>query len=101
MFQIVVGMAGHEMVREIQKGFRMEKPELAPHQFGEMMSNCWQTDPNERPTFLEMEEAIVPQLESSATSIYLNMNDPYTKLNEEREIANTTAKFGLSKLLKT
>ena len=34
------GMAGHEMVREIQKGFRMEKPELAPDLFGEMMANC-------------------------------------------------------------
>ena len=36
--------AGHEIVREIQKGYRMEKPEFAPNIFGEMMSNCWKVE---------------------------------------------------------
>lgn len=91
---------GHEIVREIQKGYRMEKPEFAPNLFGELMADCWKTDPNERPKFGKIEETIVGQLESSVTSGYLNMNEPYAKLNEEMENATQTDSFGLAKLLK-
>ena len=92
--------AGHEIVREILKGYRMEKPEFAPNIFGEMMSNCWKADPNERPTFRQLEEIIVGQLESSVTSNYLNMNEIYVKLNQEMENATPTDSFGLAKSLK-
>ena len=91
--------AGHEIVREILKGYRMEKPECAPNLFGEMMSNCWKADPNERPTFRQLEEIIVGQLESSVTSSYLNMNEIYVKLNKEMENATPTDSFGLAKTL--
>ncbi len=92
--------AGHEIVREILKGYRMEKPRFAPNIFGEMMSNCWKADPNERPTFRQLEEIIVGQLESSVTSSYLNMNEIYVKLNQEMENATPTDSFGLAKSLK-
>ena len=92
--------AGHEIVREILKGYHMEKPEFAPNLFGEMMSNCWKADPNERPTFRQLEEIIVGQLESSVTSNYLNMNEIYVKLNQEMENATPTDSFGLAKSLK-
>ena len=91
---------GHEIVREIQKGYRMEKPEFAPNLFGEIMANCWKKDPKDRPTFRQLEETIVVQLESSVTSNYLNMNEPYAKLNEEMENATPADSFGLAKLLK-
>lgn len=91
---------GHELVREIQTGYRMEKPEFAPILFGEIMADCWKSDPKERPTFSQLEETIVAQLESSVTSNYLNMNEPYAKLNEEMENATPADSFGLSKLLK-
>ncbi|XP_046637871.1 vascular endothelial growth factor receptor 1-like isoform X2 [Daphnia pulicaria] len=91
---------GHEIVREIQKGYRMEKPEFAPNLFGEIMANCWETDPKKRPTFSQLGETIVVQLESSVTSNYLNMNEPYAKLNEEMENATPADSFGLAKLLK-
>ena len=99
---VVKGMeVGHEIVREIQRGYRMEKPDFAPNLFGEIMANCWKAEPNERPTFLQMEEAIVGQLEESVTSSYLNMNEYYVKLNEERENAAPTESFGLAKLLES
>ena len=50
--------AGHRLIKEIQKGFRMEKPENAPNVFGEIMTNCWKTDPKERPTFQQLEDTI-------------------------------------------
>ncbi|EFX73007.1 hypothetical protein DAPPUDRAFT_253800 [Daphnia pulex] len=87
---------GHEIVREIQKGYRMEKPEFAPNLFGEIMANCWKKNPKERPTFRQLEETIVVQLESSVTSSYLNMNEPFAKLNEEMENATPADSFGLA-----
>ena len=50
--------AGHRLIKEIQKGFRMEKPENAPNVFGEIMTTCWKTDPKERPTFQQLEDTI-------------------------------------------
>jgi hypothetical protein len=90
---------GHLLIREIQNGYRMEKPGNAPNFIGEIMAECWKADPKERPTFSQMEEIIVGQLESSVTSSYLNMNDQYAKINEEVENAAPTDLFGLAKLL--
>jgi hypothetical protein len=50
--------AGHQLIKEIQKGYRMEKPENAPNFFGEMMANCWKREPKERPTFGQLEDTI-------------------------------------------
>jgi hypothetical protein len=91
---------GHILMKEILKGYRMDKPELAPNFFGEMMSDCWKSDPKERPTFSQMEEIICSHMESSVTSDYLNMNAPYVKLNEEKENAMPKDHFGLAKLLR-
>jgi hypothetical protein len=91
---------GHILMKEILKGYRMDKPELAPNFFGEMMSDCWKSDPKERPTFSQMEEIICSHMESSVTSDYLNMNAPYVKLNEEKENATPKDQFGLAKLLR-
>ncbi|EFX87288.1 hypothetical protein DAPPUDRAFT_235893 [Daphnia pulex] len=49
---------GHVLMKEIQKGYRMDKPELAPNFFSEIMSDCWKSGPKERPTFSQMEEII-------------------------------------------
>ncbi|XP_046459151.1 platelet-derived growth factor receptor alpha-like [Daphnia pulex] len=90
---------GHLLIKEILNGYRMEKPEKAPNFIGDIMAECWKADPKERPTFTQLEEIIVEQLESSVTSSYLNMNDEYAKLNEEVENAAPTDLFGLAKLL--
>ncbi|KAI9559291.1 hypothetical protein GHT06_016080 [Daphnia sinensis] len=75
----------HVLVKEIRKGYRMEKPDFAPNLFGDIMADCWKTNPNERPTFTQLDELIVGQLESSVTSSYLNMNDQCEKLDEEND----------------
>ena len=100
-FYVTLGMdVGHILMKEILNGYRMDKPAFAPNIFGEMMANCWKTDPKERPTFSQLEEIICGQLESSVTSEYLNMNALYEKLNEERENATPKDHFGLAKLLR-
>lgn len=76
---------GRVLVKEIQKGYRMEKPDFAPKLFGDIMANCWKTDPQERPTFSQLDELIVGQLESLVTSSYLNMNDECAQLDEQND----------------
>ena len=85
-----------QIIKELQKGYRMERPEYAPNSFGEIMNCCWKTDPNERPTFSQLEEMITNHLESTVSSYYCNLNDSYEKLNEEVESA---VSFGVAKLL--
>jgi hypothetical protein len=91
--------AGHHLVKEIQNGYRMEKPGTAPSFLGEIMTNCWKTEPKERPTFGQIEEVISKHMESSVSSHYLNLNAPYVKLNGAKEIATSNDVFGLAKLL--
>ncbi|XP_057368137.2 vascular endothelial growth factor receptor 1-like [Daphnia carinata] len=73
----------HVLVKEIRKGYRMEKPDFAPNVFGKIMADCWKTKPDERPTFGQLDELIIGQLESSVPSMYLNMNDECGKIDEE------------------
>jgi hypothetical protein len=97
----VKGMGGgHQLIKSIQNGYRMEKPNNAPNLFGEMMTNCWQTDPQLRPTFSQIEEIICGHLESTMNSSYLNLNAySYAKFNEEKDTTTPTDLFGLAKLL--
>ncbi|XP_057369653.2 vascular endothelial growth factor receptor 1-like [Daphnia carinata] len=91
--------AGHLLVQAIQKGYRMEKPDYVPNFFGEILTDCWKSEPNERPTFSQLEETICNHMETSISSIYLNLNAAYVKMNEEKDTATPTDLFGLAKLL--
>ena len=61
---------GWALLRELQKGHRMEKPEYAPNFIGEMMANCWQKEPNDRPTFSQMADIIAKQIDSVVVTDY-------------------------------
>ena len=61
---------GWALLRELQKGHRMEKPEYAPNFLGEMMTNCWQKEPNDRPTFSQMADIIAKQIDSVVVTDY-------------------------------
>ncbi|EFX72926.1 hypothetical protein DAPPUDRAFT_58353 [Daphnia pulex] len=91
--------AGHQLIQAIQNGYRMEKPNKAPNLFGELMTNCWKTDPKERPAFSQLEETICGHMESTVNSNYLNLNALYVKFNEENDTATAKDLFGLAKLL--
>ncbi|XP_046459157.1 fibroblast growth factor receptor 1-like [Daphnia pulex] len=93
------GLEGNQLVRQLEKGYRMEKPDFAPTCMGEIMSSCWKADPKERPTFSEMEEMISSQMESTVSDHYLNLNSSYENLNEEKVNASPTEPLGLAKAL--
>ena len=65
---------GWALLRELQSGHRMEKPEHAPKFIGELMKNCWLKEPNDRPTFSQMADAIEKEIESVVGIDYLNLN---------------------------
>ncbi|XP_046654308.1 vascular endothelial growth factor receptor 1-like isoform X3 [Daphnia pulicaria] len=77
---------GWILVREIQNGCRMEKPEYSPNFLGEIMKNCWQKNPNERPTFSQLAGVIEKQIEALGSLDYLNMNSPANEVGQTDEM---------------
>ena len=76
------------LVTQIQNGYRMTKPEYAPNFIGEMMANCWQKEPNDRPTFSQMADVIAKEIESVVGISYLNLNGGESENCLTREIAD-------------
>ncbi|XP_046456193.1 vascular endothelial growth factor receptor kdr-like [Daphnia pulex] len=96
------GLEGnHQLVRQLENGYRMEKPAYAPNYIGEIMAGCWKADPKERPSFNEMEQIISSQMESTVSDHYLNLNSSYENLNEEKVNASPTELLGLAKALES
>ena len=75
IYSIFKGMEnGFLLATQILNGYRMSKPEYAPIFIGEMMSNCWQKEPKDRPTFSQMADIIEKEIESVVGIDYLNLN---------------------------
>ena len=91
--------ANHQLIRQLENGYRMEKPDFAPNYIGEIMSGCWKLDPNERLTFSQIEEKISSQMESVVTDDYLNLKMSYEKFNKEKANVSPTEPLGLAKTL--
>ena len=77
---------GFLLATQILNGYRMSKPGYAPNFIGEMMSNCWRKEPNDRPTFSQMADVIVKQIESVVGIDYLNLNGPLSENGLTKEI---------------
>lgn len=45
-------------VQAIQRGYRMPQPEDCPVTLYDIMLLCWHSDPDERPTFMELQERL-------------------------------------------
>jgi len=73
----------HHLVGQLETGYRLDKPQFASKEISQLMINCWKTKPNERPTFHQLEEVLGGYLEGTVRSRFVNMDEPYVKLNEE------------------
>lgn len=47
-----------DLIRYLQRGDRMETPELAPGAIGDIMADCWKHNPEERATFSQLERML-------------------------------------------
>ncbi|XP_069555354.1 platelet-derived growth factor receptor alpha [Brachyistius frenatus] len=64
---------------KIKSGYRMSKPEHAPHDVYEMMMKCWNTEPEKRPSFLGLSETVASLLPSSFKRHYEKVNHEFLK----------------------
>ena len=44
-------MMGREVLEQVERGYRMPKPNLTPENVYELMLQCWHRSPDRRPTF--------------------------------------------------
>lgn len=75
--------AKFELIKVLQNGYRMEKPDNAPNFFGQIMADCWKLEPNERPTFVQLQQMIGDYMEPLTAADYLDVNVPRQCCNEE------------------
>jgi c-src tyrosine kinase len=43
-----------DVLRHVEKGYRMEPPEGTPPLIAELMRDCWRLSPTSRPTFAQL-----------------------------------------------
>uniref|UniRef100_A0A665TS07 Platelet-derived growth factor receptor alpha n=1 Tax=Echeneis naucrates TaxID=173247 RepID=A0A665TS07_ECHNA len=64
---------------KIKSGYRMSKPEHAPHDVYDMMMKCWNSEPEKRPSFLGLSETVASLLPSSYKRHYERVNHEFLK----------------------
>ncbi|KAM6921684.1 platelet-derived growth factor receptor alpha [Xenentodon cancila] len=64
---------------KIKSGYRMSKPEHAPHDVYEMMMKCWNSEPEKRPSFTGLSETVASLLPSSYRRHYEKVNHDFLK----------------------
>ena len=68
-----------DVVRHIEKGYRMEPPEGCPRQVAQLMLRAWQLRPDDRPTFTQMHHLMVDvELELSTMALMADSTDDDT-----------------------
>jgi len=73
------GINGREIANKLQQGYRMPKPKHVDRQLYQIMLQCWQENPNDRPTFSSLEDTIVKMTQNN-NHVYVNMNEYDTSL---------------------
>ena len=81
------GFDAKQLIRDLLDGYRMDKPQFASNDIGRFMTQCWKAEPDDRPTFLQLEEDLTKHLEASVCHHYLKMNSAPSilKLGQENE----------------
>lgn len=54
------------------------------------MLSCWQTDPDTRPLFNELEQSFRRLLHANVAEHYIQLNEPYLKANVENSQCGKT-----------
>lgn len=47
----ITGMANREVMEQVERGYRMSRPQNCPESMYEMMLSCWDKKAANRPTF--------------------------------------------------
>ncbi|GMS96634.1 hypothetical protein PENTCL1PPCAC_18809, partial [Pristionchus entomophagus] len=69
------GWPAAELLTRLKRGERMDRPENCSEKLFEVMCNCWEAQPSDRPTFTQLRKQFAEQLDD------VNGYDYYLKLN--------------------
>ncbi|KAJ3600139.1 hypothetical protein NHX12_034089 [Muraenolepis orangiensis] len=64
---------------KIKSGYRMARPEHTPSDMYEVMMRCWNSEPEKRPSFMGLTEAVASLLPSSYKRSYDRVNQDFLK----------------------
>ncbi|BFZ06873.1 hypothetical protein BsWGS_09912 [Bradybaena similaris] len=62
-----------DLLRELLTGYRMDKPENCSSQMYEMMTQCWQANPHDRPTFSQLSQWLQTMIEDGSETDHLDV----------------------------
>ena len=91
------GMSLNQLVQGLKNGYRMDKPEYATNKISQIMTECWNVDPSQRPTFRQLEETLSNQIDPAiVTSNLARLNESCaTAKTVDKKIRNNYHKFVL------
>ncbi|XP_055918691.1 vascular endothelial growth factor receptor 1-like [Eupeodes corollae] len=75
--------ANQTLYLKLKDGYRMEKPPYANNELYDIMLECWSFNPESRPLFHELEKKFARLLGEEVTNHYVDLNEPYMKINNE------------------
>jgi len=52
-------MSNKEVIEKVLSGYRLEKPENCPNEIYQIMMQCWNKNPQERPSFKEIYNILI------------------------------------------
>ncbi|XP_064098982.1 vascular endothelial growth factor receptor kdr-like isoform X2 [Macrobrachium nipponense] len=68
----------------LQDGYRMEKPEYANNDLYKIMCQCWESVPQDRPSFRHLADKLSKLLMPETTQYFNIKNGEYLNMNKER-----------------
>jgi len=82
------GFTNDEVMSYVKGGNKMRRPEDCPDILYNLMSECWSTSPNDRPTFLEICQRLLPNANEnfSRVSFFTSPDGSVAVLNEETSL---------------
>uniref|UniRef100_A0A1I8QDA6 Receptor protein-tyrosine kinase n=1 Tax=Stomoxys calcitrans TaxID=35570 RepID=A0A1I8QDA6_STOCA len=82
--------ANQSLYLKLKDGYRMEKPPYANDDLYDIMLECWSTNPERRPLFNVLKERFALMLGEEIASHYVDLNEPYLRVNTEYMKRNQT-----------
>ncbi|XP_073825357.1 PDGF- and VEGF-receptor related isoform X17 [Musca autumnalis] len=82
--------ANQSLYLKLKDGYRMEKPPYANDDLYDIMLECWSTNPERRPLFNVLKERFGHMLGEEVASHYMDLNEPYLRVNTEYMKRNQT-----------
>ncbi|CAH3157508.1 unnamed protein product, partial [Porites lobata] len=72
------GIEGREIANKLKNGYRMPKPKHIDQNLYDLMLQCWQQKPDERPTFSVLKDTLADMLQNN-NHTYANMEEYNTQ----------------------